>query len=107
MNNFQIDRAIKSVMELLSNTNAYVDSQAPWSLKKTNHERMNVVLFIILNIIIKCSIMLIPIIPSSTSKVLSCFNIQKKLIGFQNFEDLVDYEITVNKPKPIFPRIDE
>jgi len=107
MNNFQIDRAIKSVMELLSNTNAYVDSQAPWSLKKTNHQRMNVVLFIILNIIIKSTIMLIPIIPSSTSKVLSCFNIQKKLIGFQNFEDLVDYEIIVNKPKPIFPRIDE
>ena len=34
MNNQQIDRAIKSVLELISAGNAYVDTQAPWTLKK-------------------------------------------------------------------------
>ena len=107
MKNFQIDKAIKSVMELLSNTNAYVDSQAPWSLRKTNPERMNLVLYIISNIIIKSTIMLNPIMPSSTNKVLSYFNLNDELISFQNFNDLINYEITINQPKPIFPRIDE
>ena len=107
MDNFQIDKAIKSIMELLSITNAYVDSQAPWSLKKTNPDRMNVVLFIIANIIIKSSIMLFPIIPSSTNKALSFFNLNEKKISFENFENFIDYDILVNKPKPIFPRIDE
>ena len=40
-------------MELLSITNAYVDLQAPWTLKKIDEERMNVVLYLIANIIIK------------------------------------------------------
>ena len=84
-----------------------MDSQAPWSLKKTNPDRMNVVLFIIANIIIKSSIMLFPIIPSSTNKALSYFNLNEKKISFNNFENFIDYDILVNKPKPIFPRIDE
>ena len=34
MNDQQIDKAIKEIMDLLSQCNAYVDEQAPWSLKK-------------------------------------------------------------------------
>ncbi len=52
MNNQQIDKSIKSIIEILSLTNAYVDDQAPWNLKKTDPKRMKVVLFIICNIII-------------------------------------------------------
>ena len=51
MNNQQIDKSIKSVIEILSLTNAYVDDQAPWNLRKTDPKRMEVVLFIICNII--------------------------------------------------------
>ena len=51
--------------------------------------------------------MLNPIMPSSTNKVLSYFNLNDELISFQNFNDLINYEITINQPKPIFPRIDE
>ena len=47
----QIDRALKSVFELISETNTYINKQAPWVLKKNNIKRMNVVLFIALNII--------------------------------------------------------
>ena len=61
MNNQQIDRAIKSVLELISAGNAYVDTQAPWTLKKTNKIRMEEVLYIVTNIIIKSAIMLYPI----------------------------------------------
>ena len=53
MDNQKIDKAIKSTMELLSLTNAYVDDQAPWSLRKNNPERMKVTLFVVVNIIIK------------------------------------------------------
>ena len=38
MDLFQIDRALKNIFEYLSTVNAYVDNQAPWSLKKTNKE---------------------------------------------------------------------
>ena len=106
MNNQQIDKAIKLIMDLLSLTNAYVDEQAPWSLKKTDPRRMKVVLYIIVNIIIKSTIMLYPIIPGSSKKVLSFFNINIDEISFENFTDLVDYKLHINNHSPIFPRIE-
>ena len=105
MQDFQIDRALKSIFELLSETNSYVDKQAPWSLKKTDFERMNNVLFLICNIIIKSSIMLNPIIPESTNKALKIFNIDPLTINFTNFINIIDNDIMITNPKPIFPRI--
>ena len=106
MQDFQIDRALKSIFELLSETNSYVDKQAPWSLKKTDFERMNNVLFLICNIIIKSSVMLNPIIPESTNKALKIFNIDTLTINFTNFNNIIDNDIIITNPKPIFPRIE-
>ncbi len=106
MTNQQIDKSIKSIMEILSLTNSYVDDQAPWSLKKTNKERMEVVLFVTVNIIIKSSVMLYPIIPSSISKVLSFFNKSISDFTFDEFDNLINENIKINSHSPIFPRID-
>ncbi len=107
MNNHQIDRGLKSTVELLSLINAYVDDQAPWSLKKTDLSRMNVVLFVILNLLIKSTIMIFPTIPESAIKVLKIFNIDKQNINFNNFIKLINKKIIISNPTPIFPRIDE
>ena len=106
MMKFQIDKALKNIFELLSEANIYVDSQAPWSLKNTDLNRMNDVLYLICAIIIKSTIMLLPIIPESALKVLQIFNIDKDNINFLNLENIVNEEITVTNPQPIFPRIE-
>ncbi len=105
MNNQQIDRAIKSVLELISTGNAYVDTQAPWTLKKTNKIRMEEVLYIVTNIIIKSAIMLYPIIPTSSKKILNIFNYNLDNNNFENFTTLIKQNIKINNPEPIFPRI--
>ncbi len=105
MNNQQIDRAIKSVLELISASNAYVDTQAPWTLKKTNKIRMEEVLYIVTNIIIKSAIMLYPIIPTSSKKILNIFNYNMNNNKFENFTKLINQNIKINNPEPIFPRI--
>ncbi len=105
MNNQQIDRAIKSVMELISASNSYVDNQAPWSLKKTNKIRMEEVLYIVTNIIIKSAIMLYPIIPTSSKKVLNIFDYKIDNLNFDEFTKLINSNIKINNPEPIFPRI--
>ena len=107
MNNQQIDKSIKSVIEILSLTNAYVDDQAPWNLRKTDPKRMEVVLFIICNIIIKSTIMLYPVIPKSSEKVLSFFNLKIEDLHFNKFDKIINKKININLPEPIFPRIDE
>ena len=79
MNAYQIDRALKNIFEYLSEVNAYVDIQAPWSLKKLDQHRMNAVLYIVTFVTIKCSILLYPIIPDSIIKVLNIYNLSIKL----------------------------
>ncbi len=106
MDNLQIDKAIKSIMELLSLTNAYVDLQAPWKLKKNDLKRMETVLFITVNIIIKSTIMLSPIIPSSSKRVLKFFNDDITYQNFNDFNKFTDKIIKINSPTPIFPRIE-
>jgi len=101
----QIDKALRSIFDLLSETNVYVDSQAPWTLIKTDKERMKVVLFLICNIIIKSTIMLLPVITESSTKVLKIFNYNFDCISFNNFNKLLDHDIEISNPKPIFPRI--
>tara|TARA_Y100001970_G_scaffold69243_1_gene88329 strand:- start:7012 stop:8529 length:1518 start_codon:yes stop_codon:yes gene_type:complete len=107
MCNFKIDKSIKSIFELLSETNTYVDFQAPWSLKNKDLDRMNTVLFLISTIIIKSSIMLFPIIPNSAEKTLKIFNIDFKKINFKNIDEIIKNDINVNKPEQIFPRIEK
>ena len=101
----QIDKALKSVFELISETNSYIDKQAPWVLKKNNIKRMNVVLFITLNIIRTSSLMLIPVIPTSANKVLDILNIDQSERNFKNIKIILK-DIKIVNPKPIFPRID-
>ncbi len=106
MGEMLFDLSLKNIMGLLNEANAYVDSQAPWKLKTTDPERMKVVLYIVLNIIIKSSIMLYPFIPQSSEKALSFFNISKDQISFKDLELLIMSDIKINNPKPLFPRID-
>ena len=106
MGEMNLDSSLKGIMVLLNEANAYVDSQAPWKLKTTDPDRMKVVLYMVLNIIIKSSIMLYPFIPQSAEKALSYFNISKDKISFNNFSLLIKNEIKINNPEPLFPRFE-
>ncbi len=106
MSDMYFDLALKRIMSLLNEANAYVDSQAPWKLKSEDPERMKVVLYITINIIIKSSIMLYPFIPESALKALSFFNISKDQITHESLSKLINSEIKISNPKPLFPRID-
>ena len=107
MESFQIDKALKNIFDYLSEVNAYVDEQAPWSLKKTDTTRMQDVLYVITLITIKCSVLLQPIIPSSIAKVLNIYNLSLKELDLININDFNPNTIKLNTPKPIFPRIEK
>ena len=101
----QIDKAIKTVFELISETNSYIDNQAPWLLKKNNIKRMNTVLFIALNIIRCASLLLMPVIPISSNKILDILNINQSERNFK-FIKLIIKDVKIINPTPIFPRFD-
>ena len=106
MNSFQIDKALKNIFDYLSEVNAYVDSQAPWSLKNTDNQRMQDVLYLVTLLTIKISILLYPVIPSSIDKALSIYNLSIDNLTLTNFVNFSPDLINLNIPKPLFPRID-
>jgi len=106
MNNEQIDKGLKLIFELMSDANAYIDNQAPWKLLKSDLQRMNVVLFTVLNIIRGCSIMLLPVMPDSANKVLDILNVDNKDRYLKNINTLISNDIKIVNPNPIFPRIE-
>jgi methionyl-tRNA synthetase len=106
MNEQNIDKSLKVVFELLTETNIYIDKQAPWILKKTNLERMKVVLFVVLEIIRRTSLLLFPVIPGSCEKVFSILNVEKKDITLNNYQTIPSEPYSINESFPVFPRID-
>ena len=106
MDNFELDRAIKEIIELLSQINIYIDKQAPWLLKKTDIKRMNVVLSVSIELIKRSTLMLLPIIPNSSIKVFNLLNIKYLDLNFQNISILPDKEQIINRPEVLFPRIE-
>ena len=102
----EIDKSIKEVFDIISETNVYVDKQAPWNLKKSNINRMNVVLSVAVEIIRRTMIMLYPVIPDSSLKVFKILNIDSDQINFDNIDKIANSPYKINSSIPIFPRIE-
>ena len=67
--------------------NKYFNDSEPWSFKKTDPDRMNTILATIVEQIKNISILLNPIIPISTKKVLAAINISDKDISIENIRN--------------------
>ena len=74
-----LNNYLKSVIEISFATNKYINDMEPWKLKKTDKSRMNTVLFLSIEQIAKITILLSPVIPNSTLKVLKALKIEKDL----------------------------
>ena len=106
MDNQNLNNYIKSVIDISFLTNKYINDEEPWKLKNSNVERMNNVLFIALEQIAKISILLSPIIPIATSKVLDALKIHHNLrnFSFLNSENIFSYEINIDNLDKLFKK---
>ena len=68
---------------------------------------MQDVLYVITLITIKCSVLLQPVIPSSIDQVLNIYNLSLKDLNLVNIKDFSPNTIKLNKPNPVFPRIEQ
>ncbi len=84
VNNQNLNEFIKKVVSYSFDANKYFNDSEPWSLKKTNKERMENILFTICEQIKNISILLHSIIPISTGKVLEAMNIDKDKIKIED-----------------------
>lgn len=85
--------------------NAYVDAEKPWSLRKTDPARMQVVLYVLCNVIRKLALLTFPIMPKASEKMLSFLG--EETHTYENYDTLLSKQLKINAPEPVFPRITE
>ena len=82
-----LNEYIKMVVNFSFEANKYFNDSEPWSFKKTDQDRMNTILATIVEQIKNISILLNPIIPISTKKVLAAINISDKDISIESIKN--------------------
>ena len=106
IDNQNINNYVDFVVKQLFIANKYFNDQEPWN-KKKDTKRLNTIIFTSLELIRKISIMLYPIIPDSSLKALSIFNIKEKDVLFESIKNndfLKEYK-KINKIKILFSKI--
>ena len=92
--------------------NQYVDEQAPWALRKTDPDRMRIVLLTLFVAIRDLAIAIRPVVPESSDKLLDQLGIAENKRDFaaladpQWYLDLVDSGFRLAQPVGVFPRLD-
>ena len=86
-------------------TNKYINDEEPWKLKKSDLDKMNNILYISLTQIAKISILLNPVIPNSSKKVLDALNIKSRNLSFLDGKDIMSDVIHIKPLKILFKKI--
>ncbi len=86
INEQNINYYVDYVVNQLFKANKYFNDQAPWT-KKNDNLRLNTIVFVSLELIRKISILLYPIIPNTSLKVLNIFSIKEKDIKFDTISN--------------------
>jgi len=107
IDNQDLNNYIKSVIGISFLTNKYVNDEEPWKLKTKNVIRMNNILHLSLEQIAKISILLNPIIPDSSNKVLKALNIDinKIHLSFLDNKKLLPDVINITNLNILFKKI--
>ena len=108
MNNQNLNEYIKMVVNFSFEANKYFNDSEPWALRTKNPERMNAILHTILEQIKNISILLNPIIPISTKKVLDTINLSDKDVSINSIkkDDIFDYNLELKNLDILFKKIE-
>ena len=108
INKQNLNEYIKTVVSFSFDANKYFNDSEPWSLKKTNPSRMETILYVISEQIKNISILLNPIIPEATQKILQIMNIDKEnvLIDSINRNNVINHDKELKDLKILFKKID-
>ncbi len=109
INNQNLNEYIKTVVNFSFEANKYFNDNEPWAIKKKDPNRMNDILNTISEQIKNISILLNPIIPNSTYKVLDVMNISSKDVTIENIknEKLINHNKELNDMNILFKKIED
>ena len=109
MNNQELNEYIKIVVSFSFDANKYFNDSEPWAVKKKDPERMKAILFTIVEQIKNISILLNPIIPNATKKILSMINLSSQNISIDKINDemILDNKKELGNLEILFTKIED
>ena len=106
MDNFKVSDALEEVMKLLRLANKYIDLTEPWKLAKDEalKDKLESVLYNLLEFIRISTILLEPAIPSTANKVYEALHLENTSFDSLNYNNKSKYN--VSKIDVLFQRLD-
>ena len=96
---------IKNVWGLISEANKFFNDKKPWELKKHDENQYKNVLFVTVNLIKQIGILIYPVMPDTSKKILKILNIKEEN-NFQSINNVSLSGVKLNEISPLFPRIE-
>ena len=102
-------KALEEIWAVVNAANAYIDTQAPWGLKKTDTARMETVLYVLAETIRCLGLIVQPIMPDSAGKILDQLVVpqEERDFTFLDAKHALKPGATLPIPQGVFPRIVE
>ena len=99
-------RALERIWTVLADTNAYFAEQEPWTLRKNGElDRMNTVLYVTLEVVRQVALLLQPVMPDATAKLLTLLGVPEgDARQFAALGTALVPGTELPAPAPVFPR---
>ena len=110
--NLDFSTGMESWMRAVFACNQYVDEQAPWTLRKTDPDRMRAVLLTLFAAVRDLAIAIRPVVPASADRLLDQMGIPAGERSYADLHDqtwyqrLVASDFTLAQPVGVFPRLE-
>jgi len=106
-----LQQAVEAWLQAVFACNAYIDAQAPWTLRKTDPERMETVLATLYICIAQLAVAISPVTPASSAKLLDMLGVSadlRTLEGIRShwYSPLAESDYQLAAPTPLFPRLE-
>ena len=106
INNQNVNSYMNFIVDQMFLANKYFNDQEPWK-KKDDINRLNTIIYTSLELIRKISILLYPVIPSSSLKALNIFNIKEEMIKIETIKnhEFLKQNVEINKINILFNKV--
>ncbi len=108
IDNQDINQYMSFIIDRLFAANKYFNDQEPWK-KKDDRLRLNTIVYTALELIRKITILLYPVIPETSVKVLNVFNETENSIDFTSIDnnEILKKNLKINKLDILFKKIEK
>jgi methionyl-tRNA synthetase len=97
-------KALEAIFAVIADANRYVDTNAPWTLRKTDPARMATVLYVLMELLRRVGLLLQPVMPDTMAKLLDQLAIPADRRNFAAWDNALVPGTALPAPSGLFPR---